>query len=343
MSAYETLSDLRTTLRGLIGRSTTAELSDSDANELINWYLQNVFPEEAGVSNFQTDFNQDLAATDDGDYTLAQTVVALEEPVTIDGTRIDLYTDKESFFDRYQEDEHYVTPPTLAIGTSDTAAVANAAFKYRIAGQAYSKAVAETSLSGSAVPANTYGAWLLTIDTDGTITVTEADDNATGYASSGLAVAALATEAEASDEAVMGYVTVLHTSAFTPGTTGLDTAGVTDTYTDGRPGIRNRPEAALVCGNLLSIRPRPDDWYRFQSRLSLQRPTALSEDSDVVGDVKWGKCIAVGAALLFLADKESETERMNELAVMQRALLSSIRKKQLLQWSRDQRTIQPGY
>lgn len=336
-----TLSAIRTEFRHLTGRSTTGEISDADCNNWINEYYTNYFPEEAGVHNFQTDLSQAVTPTDSGEYSLAQTVIAVEEPATIDGQRIALFTDKEQFFNLYPDNERYITAPTLAIGSGDTAKVANSSFRYQIGQYAYEKAAAETALSGSVVPANLYGAWMLTIDADGTIAVTEASDNATGYASPGLALNAL--QGEHTSDCVMGYVTVIHTSTFTPGTTALDTAGVTDTYTDGSPGNRSLPEAALIYGNKLHLRPKSSDWHQFEAQMSLQRPTALANDGAAPLDIKWGRILAVGAAILFIAKKEADTERLMELQRDGRSLLSSIKSKRLIQWSRDQRTCQPSF
>ncbi len=335
------LSEIRSKFRDLTKRSSTSEISDTNVDNWINEYYTNHFPEEANVFDFQTDFTQDLTPTDAGEYALAQTVVAIEEPVTLDGGRISLWTDKEAFFATYPESESAITPPALVMGTTNTAAVANAAFKYAIGNYSYAAAATETALSGDAVPANTYGAWTLEIDADGTISVTEADGNATGYASPGRALAALA--AERTSNAVMGYVTVLHTSTFTPGTTALNAGGITATFTDGKPGLRACPEAALVEGNTLYVRPRSNDWHRLEAQLSLQRPSALSGDSSAPLDIKWGPLLAVGAALLFLAEKESDVETMGELLSLKQALLRSVGRKQLFQWTRDQRAVQPAY
>lgn len=333
------LAQIRSTARDLIGEHLTGNLSNATIDGMINEYYTDHFPEESGMTEFQTDLTQDVTPTDSGEYSLAQTVIAVEEPVTLDGKRIQLLTDKEQFFNLYPEDEDYITPPTLAIGTSDTAAVANSAFKYSLGGYSYSKAAAETSLSGDAVPANKYGAWMLTIDEDGTITVTESEDNATGYASPGQAIADLD---HSDDEAVMGYVTIISTAIFTPGTTALNDAAVTATFTDGRADMRGCPEAVLVYGGKLFVRPRSDDWHRVEAQMSLQRPSALSADASEPLDEKWGRLLAVGAAILYLND-QGDTTRVSELSVVKDALLKSVQRKQLIQWIRDQRTAQPTY
>ena len=62
------------------------------------------------------------------------------------------------------------------------------------------------------------------------------------------------------------------------------------------------------------VRPKPDDAYQITSQAVLQRPTALSEDTDTPLDESWGLAIALGAAIKFLASKEAEAERIAELS-----------------------------
>ena len=335
------LSEIRDEFRDRIRRHSTAEISDANCNNWINEYYRNILPEELRIDRFQTDFTQDITPTDSGEYSLGQGIVAVEEPVTIDGSPITLTMEKKVFFGRFPEKERWISPPTLVIGTSSTSAVRNSAFRFRIADHAYAKAAGETELSGDAVPANLYGAWMLTIDSDSDITITEADDNATGYATPGLAVAALAEES--TDDAVMGFVTVVHTSIFTPGTTSLSASGITTTFTDGSPSYRATPEMALIAGGKLYVRPKSDDWHRLESQLTLQRPSELSGDAVAPLDIKWGPLIAVGAAMLFISKKESDLETLAELGVVKKAMLNNIGHQQILQWTRNQRSACPAY
>jgi len=329
MAQTWTLADLRAEFRSITGRSTTADISDSDVNDWINDYYQNFFPEETGVTNFRTDFTQELLPTDSGEYTLAQTVVTVEEPVTINGVRIQLLQDKALFFDEWPEDEHYITPPSLAIGT-DTTKVLNAAFSYQVGTFGYNKASTETALSGDPVPQSKYGGWMLTIDAAGDIAITEAPSNSDGYATAAIAIHDLATTDQV---ASMGFVTAINTGGtFVPGTTALDAATVSDTYTDGRPGLRNTPTSALVFGNKLFVRTRPDDIFQFKASMTLQRPDAMATDAAVPGDVTWGQAIATGASIKWLATKEGEIDRLGELAVLHRVNTNSIKRKRILQW-----------
>ena len=84
-----------------------------------------------------------------------------------------------------------ITTPALAIGTSSKTAVLNAAFTFDVGGTGYSKASAETAPGSDVIPQNKYGAVGFEISSDGTIDAIEATDNATGYDSSALAIAAI--------------------------------------------------------------------------------------------------------------------------------------------------------
>ncbi len=306
-------SEIRERWRELTGRSSTNDVSDAIVDALINDYYLNYFPEDALVTNFDEFFTQAVVPTGSGEYTLAQTVVKLMEPMTINGVGITFYQDKKYFFESYPDNEQYITSPTLAIGSSDTKAVKNSAFNFSIKGQAYPKASAETSFSGLAtVPQNKYGAFCLKIESDGTITIYEADDNETGYANARLAIAGLPDSDN--DTAYLGFVTVISTDAggFVPGTTILSAAAVTDTYTNGDPANRGTPSGALYIHNKLFLRPKADDIYQFQAASEMNRPTAFSSDTSVPGDMKWGPAIALGAAILYLAPRGGQ-KRIEEL------------------------------
>ena len=329
------LSEIRTRWRDLTGRGSTGDISDAIVNALINDYYVDYFPEDALVTNFDAFFTQEALATDNGEYSLAQTIVKLMEPMTINGAEITFYQDKNYFFQMYPDDEQYITSPTLAIGSSDTKKVLNSAFTYDIQGQSYSKASAETTFSGlDTVPQNKYGAFCLKIDSDGTITIYEADDNETGYNSAALAIAGL-PDAD-SDSAYLGIVTVISTDSggFVPGTTALGDSAVTDTYTNGDPAKRGTPSGALYIHNKLFLRPKADDIYQFQAASEMNRPDALSSDTSVPADMKWGPMIALGAAILYLAPRGGK-ERIEELTgdpnfSMAEYILKSIRTKKRL-------------
>jgi len=322
-----TLAEMRTRWRKYTGRSTTGQISDSDVNDLINDYYVNHFSNDAQVDEFDTFFTQALSATDDGIYDIDQSVDRFDDPVTINGNQIRFFRDREAFFSdlhlhhhhghhhhflslmtlhnthfRKFEDEQFITAPTLVIGSSDSKKVKNSAFSYNIDNFAYSKVSSEVDLTGSAVPQGTYGAWSLKIDENGDITVAEATENSTGYATPRKALEAL--DNSDSDSAYMGYVTVIKSDgAFTPATTALDAANVTATFTDGRFEGRTTPISALLYGQKLYVFPKPNDIYQFKALQIADRPTALS-DSDAVADLKWGPAIALQAAILYMESKE---------------------------------------
>ena len=87
----------------------------------------------------------------------------------------------------HEDDEQYITSPGLAVGSADSKKVLNGAFEYNINRVGYSKAGAETDLAGlSVVPQNKYGAYLLEIDSSGTITITaQASRSESTYRSTG--------------------------------------------------------------------------------------------------------------------------------------------------------------
>lgn len=122
--------------------------------------------------------------------------------------------------------------PSLGIGTTTTH-VKTDDFIYYIAGTKYSKAAvpAGSALAGANIPSGKYGAWRLEIGADGTMDVVAATGNATGYNSAVLALAGLPA-VQASHVAV-GTVTVSKSDGdFTPGTTALSAATVTEAFTD---------------------------------------------------------------------------------------------------------------
>ena len=338
------LSEIRTLWRELTGRKATSQISDVNVNKEINDYYVNHFPHDAGVDEFDVFFSQALSATDSGVYSLASNITRLDDPITINGREIVLYRDRELFFGTHEyprsflhghfhgarthlhgqyKDEQFITDPTLAIGASDTTKVKHSDFDYEIQSKSYSKSSSEVALTGSAIPAGLYGAWSLKIDTDGTITVTAAGDNATGYATPRIALDALGT-ADA-DSAYMGYVTVTKSDgAFTPGTTALNTANVTDTYTDGKFENRGEPTAALLYGSNLYVRPKSNDIFELEALSISDRPIAFADDDAVPDDAKWGPVIASMSALLFVKRK-GEDEIARNIGVVSEKYMSSVR------------------
>ena len=345
------LSEMRTLFRKLTGRPATSQITDANVNKEINDYYVNHFSDDTKVDEFNVFYTQALSATDSGIYSVAQNIDRLDDPITINGKQIILYRDRELFFGGYEhyhhhflprhfvgsrthlhgqyKDEQFITDPNLAIGTSDTTKVKHGDFDYRVQEKSYSKASSEVSLTGSAIPAGLYGAWSLKINTDGDITVAAAGDNATGYTTPRIALDAL--NPSDSDSAYMGYVTVTKSDgAFTPGTTGLDAANVTDTYTDGKFENRAEPISALLFGQNWYVDPKPNDIYELEALSIADRPDAFADDDAVPDDAKWGPFIAAAAAIIFLAEIGEDVA--GPVAVVDRYLksISSDRIKRLL-------------
>ena len=341
-----TRAEIRAEWRKMTGRASVDDISNDDVDALLNDYYVNYFPEDALVTNFDAWFTQAASATDNGEYSLAQTIVKLMEPMTINGAPITFYQDKNYFFETYPDDEQYITSPDLAVGAVDSTKVLNAAFVFDVQGRSYSKAGAENTFVGlSTVPQNKYGAFCLKVESDGAVTIYEADDNSTGYDSPGLAIAGL-PDAD-SDTAYLGIVTVICTAVagFVPGTTALDAGTVTATYTNGDPAKRGTPSGALFIHNKLFLRPKADDIYQFQAASEMNRPTALADDAAVPGDPKWGPMIALGAAIIYLSPRGGQ-QRIAELTgnpnfSLADYRISSIKKKKRL--SMRGRVAEPSF
>jgi hypothetical protein len=123
----------------------------------------------------------------------------------------------------------------LAVGTSAATAVKNtAAIEFDIAGTGYSKAVAETAPGNDVIPQGKFGGVGFEIGVDGTIHAMEAADNATGYDTAALALAAAqAVALTDANHTRIGYVTASKSDGdFTFGTTELSAANTTVAYTD---------------------------------------------------------------------------------------------------------------
>jgi hypothetical protein len=329
---------MRSKVRGLTGRPDTSQITDDDLDDNINDYYQHIFPEEAKPPLLKTWLTQATSPTDDGEYTISTNVLQILEPAMIDGEQISLYQDAKKFFGLYPKDTgsaYCITDPTLVIGTSSKAAVKYSAFTFRIQNYSYSKAAAETALSGDTVPQSKYGAWRIEIDTDGTVYATEASGNSTGYDTAAAAVEGLVRESSA--RACMGFVTAVNTSGtFVPGTTELDASGVTATFTDHFHSSRNRPCDALYHNEVLYLRPKPDDIFEFKAD-SLQKPTALSGDSSTPLRAEWGPVIAYGTAME-MEKEQGHDEAVAVLNIVYQYRLSLIRGKRIRQKTHNQRT-----
>lgn len=310
----------------LIGDSS---LGDETCRKHINSYYTEIFPEEAKVDALKSFYTQATSAHDDGDYDLAQTDLKLLKPVFCDEAEIKFIIDHEEFFRRYPDNEQYKTAPGLAVGSSDTKKVYHDDFTFEINGYAYTKLSSEVALSGDTIPQNKYGAFSFKIDTDGTITVSEASDNATGYDTP--AKAALGLGYSDSESAFMGYVIVSSSvsAGFIPGTTVLSATTTTNYYTDGRFENRQKPEAITIFNNQVYARPRADEIYLIKAP-RLIRPAAMEDDGSPE-DKAWGPAIAIGAAIYYLAEITRNFDRVKELIPALEIRLNTIRSKAINQ------------
>ncbi len=329
------LSEIRSLVRILVGKPDDSQITDTDLDTKINEYYREHFPLQANVDLLRGWFTQATSPTDSGEYTASTDVLELDNPVTVSGTKITFYRNKETFFDEHPkktDTAYLVTDPSLAIGSTNKAHVANSAFTYVIQGDSYPKAAAETALSGDDIPTGKYGAWRFEIDTDGTISVVEANDNVTGYDTAALAIAGLSNES--SEKACMGFVTAVDSSAvFVPGTTELDT--VTATYTDGFHSDRNTPTDVLLYAGILYVGPRPDDIYQIKAP-KIIKPTALSGDGDEPLDTRWGRAIAYGTAILIKGD-DVDAEAVGKLVTIFTPLMTLINRKSVIQTNKIRR------
>lgn len=337
LQSYDELQGIRTIWREATGLSGIDEIADSTVDTRINNFLTNTFILDIVHDSLSSDFTQAVTVDDDGEYSLASTVLEVSRRATFNSEEISQYNDKDAFFRDYPDEEDYLTNPTLVIGTSSAAAVKNSAFAYEISGWTYTKASDETALSGNTVPQSKYGAWMLSLNASGTVTITEAADNATGYATAALAVDAINTSVSGS---VMGFVTAINTSGtFIPGTTELSASGVSATFTDGNPGYRSTPSAFYIDGRTLYLRPKSNDGGLFKARLMYTIPTELSSDSSTVFDEKWGQAIAIGDAAAYWSErgdieKAQQLTGNNELPGTYKYLITRINRE----WYKQQRS-----
>lgn len=94
---------------------------------------------------------------------------------------------------------------------------------FSLDGHAGSKAATNNiALTGSAIPASSYRWWLVTVDTSGNFTATPGTDNKN-----------VLPDIPASQSVVGAFkIATAAATTFTPGTTGLNSTGITDTYYD---------------------------------------------------------------------------------------------------------------
>lgn len=324
-------NEIRDKIRELIRKPSTSQISNSTLDDKLNEFYRNKFSLDIQSYLTKSTYTISLSPTDSGKYLIPESVLTIKEPMKLNGADVILTHDREQFYQSFPKDtgSAFVISDggaVLAIGTTTTK-IANSAFYYEIGGYSYYKSAGETILSGSTIPQNKYGAWRLEVDTDGTIAIVEAGDNATGYATPAKAIEGLSDES--STKAAMGYVTVMNTAGtFIPGTTGLDGAGVTDTYTDGFNSTRETPTTFLNDEGYLHAGPKSDDWYELVFPY-IKKPAELSSDSSLPLDVQWGPALAYGTASeILLAEGD---DKASEVMAVYGIYLVDIKKKYLIQ------------
>ena len=121
---------------------------------------------------------------------------------------------------------------SACLSTGTTAdQVATKAFQFRVLGVAYTKAAvaAGTAPTATAIPEDTWGLFGFEIGVNGTIDLVDAADNATGYATEALAIAA--RPSTSASHCIIGYVTVMKSDgAFTGATTEFSADNVTANF-----------------------------------------------------------------------------------------------------------------
>lgn len=98
---------------------------------------------------------------------------------------------------------------------------------------------------------------------------------------------------------------------------------------------RNKPQAALLYGRVVYLRPKANAIFTFKTAAK-KKPAALSLDTSVPLDVRWGKAIAYGTAILIEEDKRN-FDRAAELSKVYMVLISKINGRDLIQMTKNQR------
>lgn len=102
------LSEIRTKFRAATGLKTEEDITNDDADNLINDYYQNIFPLVAYVPELEDWFTQATEADDGGEYAIDAAYLRLMTPATtLDSDDVlsecKLYQDKDKFFSLYPE------------------------------------------------------------------------------------------------------------------------------------------------------------------------------------------------------------------------------------------------
>jgi hypothetical protein len=94
---------IRDKVRDLVGMPSANQISDADINVYINDFYQYQLPDEVDLEDLDTWFSM-TTTSGQGDYPLEARIQVIENPVTIDGAEITLYSDINYFFELYPRD-----------------------------------------------------------------------------------------------------------------------------------------------------------------------------------------------------------------------------------------------
>lgn len=100
---------------------------------------------------------------------------------------------------------------------------------------------------------------------------------------------------------------------------------------------RGTPIAALLYNRTLYLRPKADEVFTFKAP-SIIKPTALSGDTSVPLDVRWGPAIAQGTAVL-IKQRQRDFEAARELAAVYQSMLTIINRRDLIQKTQSSRAL----
>ena len=110
------LTKIRSKIKNLTGRPN---LADSEIDDYVNNFYQYILPQEVSALELKTWFEASTS-NGTGEYLLDSDMIAVRNPVTIDGTRINLYgpSSTDTFFIKYPRDNEAAseyTKPTDAL------------------------------------------------------------------------------------------------------------------------------------------------------------------------------------------------------------------------------------
>jgi len=290
-----TLTQLRSKVRELTGRLSTSDLSNSDLDDKINDFYLYVLPDEIVLPELKTFYSLTTTA-DDGDYSVPSTVFGIKKPITIDyddGSgehRLDFWQDVDAFFDAYPDDS---AGGVIYNSTTQQIATGNGSMK------AFSGNLSVSYVVPGSVSV-TDGTETFSDDGSGTLT---GDAGGSGTVDYSAATYSVTFNANVSDGQAV-YITYQYTSA-------------------------DKPNALLLYGSTIYLRPIPDATYTVKMA-AIQRPTALSADSDTVTNPKWGPVIAYGTAIQMFIDAK-DMSGASDLSDIYQFHLNSVDRKNLLQ------------